>query len=462
MAANSMPDFTAQICADLRRRMPDLAAVEILFADFTGILRGKRYPAADLEKLMAAGIRMPGAVHTLDVTGSTSDPAGFGVSDGDPDVRVLVVPDTLVPVPWAARPTASVLGSMELPDGTRNPVDPRTPLDRVLHRFRHMGLTPVVAIEAEFYLIDAAPGAARPRPPPWYEAARSRGQAYGMAELDQMTPFLDTVAEFAACQGLTLGAMSAEFAPGQFEINLRHNADAMRAVDEFVLLRRIVQAAAPRHGLGATFMAKPYAQESGSGLHVHLSLIDQSGRNVFSTGHDTPPEVISHHMRHAIAGALAGWPEAMALYAPNRNSYRRFQPEQFVPTTPSWGIENRSTAIRVPLDRSDDAARIEFRVPGADANPYLALAAFLCGVADGLEQNREPPEPVHGNACTELSGDIPWRWEEALVRLQESAHLRHHLGARFVDAFVASKQAEATAFAEVIPAHEYGWYLRTE
>ncbi|MEM7653575.1 MAG: glutamine synthetase family protein [Pseudomonadota bacterium] len=453
-------DTLQKECAALRNALPNLRFVDLLFLDFTGHVRGKRYPAADLEKLCTDGAQMPGAVHTLDVTGETSDPAGFGVSDGDPDLRVKPIPGTLVPIPWSEGSRAQMLVRMEHWDRSPNPVEPRTALARVSEKFNALNLQPVVALEAEFFLIDKATldqGDPVPRPPSWYQHADSRGQVYGMAELDRVQPFLEDVSRAASEQGLELGALSAEFAPGQFEINLRHGPDIMRAVDEFVMLRRIIQATAPKYGCAATFMAKPYAEHSGSGLHFHLSLRNPADVPVFALVGEKPNAVLSQ----AIAGALNGWADAMALYAPNPNAYRRFRPEQFVPTQACWGIENRSAAIRIP-GGSPENTRIEFRVPGADANPYLALAGFLAGVAVGISSQSSAPPAVTGNACSEMSDEIPWRWADALRRLDHSQALRSALGATLIDAYVASKRAELARFDDQISAHEYSWYLRAE
>lgn len=448
-------DLAGELAA-FRERHPSVAAVDAIFADLCCITRGKRLPMDQAERLFDPGIGFAGSSFLLDVDGESGDPGGRGISDGDPDCLARAVPGTLRPVPWAEAALAQVLLSFHAADGTPYGVDPRNVLDRVVARFDALGLQPVVGFEIEFYLIDRerGPGQA-PQPPisPLTGVRDRAAQVYGMNEVDAYAALIADIVEACAAQAIPAGAASAEYAAGQFEINLTHVADPLKAADHCVLLRRAVQGVARRHGVRATFMAKPYLAHAGSGMHLNVSLRDGDGRNVF--GGDGAV------LGHAIGGVLATLAEATAIYAPNLNSYRRFQPNQFVPTAPSWGHENRTTAVRVPLGQGDDR-RLEFRFPGADANPYLALAAALAGIHHGLERGLDPGPAADGNAGTERDPRLPLRPRIALDALAAATVLPDYLGAEYCRLYRLCKLGELERFEKSISPREYDWYLLSD
>jgi glutamine synthetase len=255
-------------------------------------------------------------------------------------------------------------------------------------------------------------------------------------------------------QGVPAGAATAEYGGAQFEVNLGHLDDPVLACDHAMMLRRIVKGVAARHGLEATFMSKPFADQSGSGLHVHASLVDDQGQNVFD---ETTPDG-DRLLGHAIAGLQATTYDAMAFFAPNINAYRRFAANQFVPVNTSWGINNRSVSFRVPMG-GGRARRIEHRIAGADANPYLVMAAMLAGFHHGLANKLTPTQPSTGNAGEEADPDMPLRLWSALDRLEGSSLMATYFGPRYPSAYAAIKRSEFEAFmAEVLP-REYDWYL---
>ncbi len=254
------------------------------------------------------------------------------------------------------------------------------------------------------------------------------------------------------------GAVTAEYAPGQFEINLQHLDDPLKAADQCCLFKRVVRAVALKHGVEATFMAKPYANSAGSGLHMHCSLLDENGRNVFS---ERTAGSLNKNLRHAMGGILSLFGDAMAILAPTINSYRRFQPNIFVPISPCWAMENRSVALRVPTG-DKTARRIEHRIAGADANPYLVLATMLAGILHGLENKINPGPPTEGNAGQAHDPDIPFRPRRAVDRLRESEVLADYMGARYLEVYAACKEAEFDRFDSVISPAEYDWYLQAD
>ena len=446
--------------AAFRKAHPGIHQIEAFFADLSGVIRGKRYGAEDLEKLLGEGVALPGSVFLLDSQGECHDAAGRGFSDGDPDAPARAVPGTLQPVPWAPD-LGQVLLTFDDDDGSPYPFDPRNVLARTAARVTAMGYRPAVALELEFYLIDRERlGAGAPQPPVSPKSGRRLAgtQVYGLSDVDDFAVLLEDMRQACHAQDVPVGPISAEYAPGQFEINLHHVEDPILAADHAVLLKRIVKSMARQHGVEATFMAKPYLETAGSGLHMHLSLLDARGRNIFDGGKSGPH---SREMLWAMGGILDLLPEAMALLAPNANSYRRFQPNIYVPVGRSWAPENRSVALRIPRG-GPEARRFEHRVGGADANPYLALATVLAGLHHGLTNRIDPPPPAQGNAGAEIDPAMPLRLRAALDRLEDSAAYRDYLGADFVEAYVACKRAEQDAFESAISSREYDWYLASD
>jgi glutamine synthetase len=436
---------------------PDIEAVDLLIPDTNGILRGKRIQRDDLSKVYLDGIALPGSLFAAMITGDTVEATGLGFAEGDADRVCWPVPDTLRPTPWQPRPMAQALLSMYEADATPFFAEPRHVLAKTLEAFAGLKFTPVVALEMEFYLIDRERTAQGTPQPPLSPATGMRDQqtqVYGINELDAYDTLLDAIIKTAEQQQIPASSMIAEYAPGQYEINLKHQPDPFAACDYVVLLKRLIRALAAQHGFDVTFMAKPYADWSGSGMHVHVSLLDENDNNIFE---DADP-LTSHFLRHAIGGLAATMREAMALFAPNANSYRRFQPETYVPLSPAWGYNNRSLALRVPSGPAQ-ARRIEHRVAGADVNPYLLLAAVLAGMHYGLTRQIEPDEPVSGNAYEQRAPDLPLSWQDALTTFEQAGILPDYLGREFCRVYAANKRAELEAFEKHITALEYRWYL---
>jgi glutamine synthetase len=276
------------------------------------------------------------------------------------------------------------------------------------------------------------------------------GAVYGLDPLDACDGFLARLGHYCASQALPAKGAVSEYAPAQFEINLGHVADPLQAADHAFLLKRAIKAAARAEGLQATFMAKPFADHAASGLHVHVSLQDRQGRNRFA--HDQAA------LHHAIGGLQATMAEAMLLFAPNATSYRRLRPLSYAPTAPTWGHNNRTVALRVPSG-AQSARRIEHRVAGADANPYLVLAAVLAGIHHGLTRRLEPDAPITGNAYAEVPPSLPLGWGRAIDALAAAEVLPDYLGAAFCRLYRVCRAAEQDRFDALITPTEYAWYL---
>lgn len=455
VAEFATPDVLEKFIAD----NPGIKSIDAVFPDINGIIRGKRLTVDVARQLFEGGLQIPGSMLLLSVAGSCLDPMGKGVSDGDPDVLIRPIAGSLIGVPWSDSDRAQVtVGFVEI-DGSPSPFEPRGLLLQLVTRFSELGLRPVVACELEFCLIDRELDAAgQPRRPESPVSGRHRSNQ--LMSLSYIDDFGDYVADVtAACKAVALPitAINAEYGGDQFEINLRHVDDAVAAADHAVLLKQLVQSVAVKHGMRATFMAKPYTDTAGSGMHWHASMLGSDGRNVFDDGSESGSDAL----RQAIAGVLQTMPEAMAYYAPNINSYRRFKPGLFVPMSRSWGYNNRSVAVRIPGGAPADR-RLEFRVPGADANPYLALAAMLAGVLHGIESKLEPPSPSKGNACEVLDPGLPLRLHDALRELSDATVIPNYIGADYCAVYAECKRLEFDAFLGEISPQETNWYLRSD
>ncbi|WP_158275499.1 glutamine synthetase family protein [Maritimibacter sp. 55A14] len=436
---------------------PDTRYLDALMFDLVGSAVGKRYPRRDWPKFCTGGAAFCAGITTLDALGTSWDVEGIGFSDGDPDMVARPVPGTLVPVPWLDG-VAQCLIRPECPDDPDGWwFDPRAILARVLRRFEGLGLTPVVACELEFYLLDAGrgpDGAALPAKPTRTGRDSAAPRVLAFDKLDEWGALIADIDAACAAQGLPAGAATAEYGGSQFEINLGHLPDPVRAADHALMLRRVVQGVAARHGQAATFMSKPFTGQSGSGLHIHLSLLDGEGRNVFD---ETGPKG-GRLLGQAVAGLQATAWDALAIFAPNIGAYRRFAPDEFVPVNTSWGSNNRSVAFRIPSG-PPAARRIEHRIAGAEANPYLVMAAVLAGAHHGIACRLEPTAQAEGNAGAEIDPDMPVKLWSALDRIEGSKVMADYLGPRYPRAYADIKRAELDAFlAEVLP-REYDWYL---
>lgn len=433
-------------------RFPETASVDLILPDLAGIARGKRLTADAFASGLAGEFSFPSSLYGIDATGANVDASGLVWEEGDADRPCLIDTTTFAPVPWRDG-GAQVLGGLCEPDGRPFFAAPRAVLQAVAERFRELELTPVAALELEFFLLagqraaDGRPRLALQHSP---DGVSDPGAVYGLDPLDACDGFLARLGHYCASQALPAKGAVSEYAPAQFEINLGHVADPLQAADHAFLLKRAVKASARAEGMQATFMAKPFADLAASGLHMHVSLLDSDGDNRFARDEAA--------LRHAIGGLQATMAEAMLLFAPNANSYRRLRPLSYAPTAPTWGHNNRTVALRVPSGPTA-ARRIEHRVAGADANPYLALAAVLAGVHHGLSRRLEPDAPVTGNAYAEVPPSLPLGWGRAIDALAAATVLPGYLGAAFCRLYRVCRAAEQERFDDLITPTEYAWYL---
>ena len=438
---------------------PDTRQLELLQPDMLGILRGKRVGRGEFAKPFTDGFNFSGATVLLDAKGLTFDRIDNGGRDGDPDAISTAVPGSLAPVPWAHVPTAQVLLAMNDSKGGPFFADPRQVLRHAMKPLKDMGLTAVCATELEFYLLDA--DTAQPTPKvgniPGTRKVQTGPQYASMEDVEDADPFLADL--FATCeaQNIPAGATLKEFSPGQFEINLHHVASAELAADHGALLKRAVKAVARKHGMAASFMAKPFAEWAGCSMHVHISLLDAAGSNIFAgTSKDGP---FADTLRHAIGGLAQAMPESMAIFAPTANAYRRYRPGAFVPLAPNWGRNHRGVALRIPISGAEDT-RVEHRPGGADGNPYLVLAAILAGIHHGLANKVEPGPMVAQESIIDEKVELPVRWHAALDAFDAGTILPGYLGEKFHKLYGTCRREEEERFHSEISDRDYEWYLR--
>jgi glutamine synthetase len=445
----------AEHLSRFRQRHPDIEVAEVYVSDLNGVARGKLIPVDMLEKLTNGGMKLPVSVLGLDIFGCDVPESGIALETGDPDGNLIPVDATLAPMLWAGRPTAQLQCMMTDHDGvTLCNYDPRVVLAGVTKRAEAMGYRAVMALELEFYLIDPK----EPAPPvnPVAGGRLDRAQIYDMEVMRSFEPVMAGITRAAKALGAPAETAICEFGAGQFEMNLRHVDDPLAAADHLIALKRAVRGVARGNGLDATFMPKPYGDMAGSGMHIHLSLVDKAGENIFDGKGKGPNAPI----RQAVGGLLAAMADCMMIFAPHHNSYRRFIPGSYAPVCAAWGLDNRSVPVRMP-EIEGKGARVEHRVSGSDANPYLLAAAVLAAALDGIERGIEPPPPVGAVAGEEEGDPLPLSWSMAEQRFSDSDFVAKWLGPQFQHVYGAMKRQERATLLGRVSDVEYGAYLRT-
>ena len=362
-------------------------SARIAAVDLNGLLRGKRVPAGKLGSEM----RMPFSALNVDIFGFDIDDSPLVFATGDADGLLLACERDPIPLPWLENTPLLQLSQMHNEDGTPFEGDPRRALGRVLDRYAQRGWYPNCAVELEFYLVEKDGALAAPVNP----ASRRRvadPQVLGLRQLDGFDAFFSDLERHALAMGLPASTITSESGLGQFEVTLDHGP-ALHAADDALMMKELIKGTANNHGFTATFMAKPFGDDAGNGLHLHASVLDAQGANVFDDGGPEGTPLL----HQAIAGTLAAMPASTLVFAPHLSSFARFVDNAHAPTAATWGYDNRTVALRVPSGPSK-ARRFEHRVAGGDTNPYLLFAAILGAALMGIEDALEPPEPTTGNA----------------------------------------------------------------
>lgn len=431
-----------------------LEDIECVVPDMSGVARGKMMPVSKF--VTAPSMAIPGSIFLQTITGEYPDEDEafkFDPADGD----ILMVPDysTLAVVPWASDPTAQIIHDAYHRDGRPVDIAPRQLLRRVVELYEHKGWKPIVAPEIEFYLVERNQDPDYPLKPPVGRSGRAETgrQSYSIAAVNEFDDLFDDIYDFSEAQGLEIDTLIHEEGAAQMEINLLHG-DPLALADQVFLFKRTIREAALRHNMYATFMAKPIANEPGSAMHIHQSVVDaETGANIFSGENGQP----TREFFAFLAGQQRYLPNVMCMLAPYVNSYRRLMRKSVAPINVHWGYDNRTVGLRVP-NSSPAARRVENRVPSSDANPYLALAASLaCGYI-GLTEGLTPEEPIEGSAYS-LDFGLPRGLLEAVALFEECDELTDIFGKGFVATYRAIKQAEFETFMRVISPWEREYLL---
>ena len=441
---------------------PEIEAIDIVLHDSNGIGRGKIIRRHELMSLYSSGRHMPISILGLDICGEDVHETGLIWDQGDGDLRAWPIPGTLVPLHGTTPPRAEVLMSLYELDGRPMTSDPRHALAAQVAAFAARGLRPAGAFELEFFLLANdrdARGRAQPARDVLDHRASRKTEVYSVDHLHGMLPLFSDVYAAAEKAGIKAETLISEYAPGQYELTLHYREDVMRAADDLIRLKRIVRAQARAHGVTACFMAKPVEDYAGSGMHFHVSLQDDAGRNVFA---EATPGQWQPVLLHALGGLRATMGEAMLVFAPHLNSWRRFANQSYAPVSTAWGVNNRSVALRVP-EGDVRARRIEHRPAGVDANPYLVAATVLAGMLHGIDNRIDPGPETTGNAYAEDADgpEIPRDWGSAIRAATGSQFLKDALGEDMHRTFTAVKAAEYARVARTVSDVDFDLYLHT-
>ena len=447
-----MSDMTHDIMAQWLKDQA-ITEVECLVSDIAGIPRGKILPVHKFSQAaVGQGLRLPEYVFGQSVTGAFLDSAVL--NEIGKDVILRPDPATCRLVPWYSEPTAQIIHDAFDHDGSIVPFSPRAVLKRVLALFESAGLRPIVAPELEFFLVQQSADANSPLATPSGRSGRAEKarQAYGIDAVNEFDPLFEDIYDHCEVQKIDIDTLSHEAGAAQMEINFNHG-EALELADQIFLFKRTVRQTSLDHNVHATFMAKPMQEQPGSAMHLHVSVVDiESGHNLFVNEDSSE----SDQFYHALAGMQRYLVAAMPLMAPYVNSYRRQSNSEDSPTNLAWGMDNRTVGLRVPMG---DAAnrRIENRIPGADANPYLAMAATLAALWLGLQEQRRPTRQRKDSG--EDLATLPRNLDIALDELERAKPLHEALGEDFVKLFIEVKRGEAEAFLEVISPWEREYLL---
>ncbi|MEX0969351.1 MAG: glutamine synthetase family protein [Paracoccaceae bacterium] len=441
---------------------PEIEAIDVVLHDSNGIGRGKIIRRHELASVYKSGRNYPISILGLDICGEDVHETGLIWDSGDGDVHAWPIPGTLKPLYNTKPPRAEVLMSMYALDGSPITSDPRHAMQRQVDALAAEGLHPAGAFELEFFLLANtrdADGRVQPARDVLDGRASHKTEVYSVDHLHGMLPLFSDIYAGADAAGIQAETLISEYAPGQYELTLHYRKNIMQAADDLIRLKRIVRAQARAHGVTACFMAKPIEAYAGSGMHLHVSMQDNAGKNVFA---EEVKGAWNDTIRHAIGGLRATMGESMLVFAPHANSWRRFANQSYAPVSPTWGVNNRSVALRIPA--GDAAARrIEHRPSGVDANPYLVGATVLAGIRHGLENKIDPGPETTGNGYEDGQDapQIPVDWRGAIEAAKASDFLKSALGVDMHLTFTSIKEAEYARVARTISEVDYNLYLHT-
>lgn len=433
----------------------DYQTIRVAVCDLNGQMRGKRLPGDHAARLDAGAVRMPLSALNLDITGADIEDSPLVFETGDADGVLRPTGRGPVPLPWLDVAQPLVPMAMHLDTGAAFDGDPRHALAAVLDRYGARGWRVEAATEMEFTLVDDSGDALAPVRNPQTGRRSTAPGTLSMNHMDAFDGFLSALYEGCAAMGIPAQTTTSECGIGQFEVTLNHQ-EALRAADDSWLFKALVRGLARRQGMAATFMAKPFAEDAGNGLHMHFSVLDATGHNVFNDGGPRGTAVLGS----AVAGCLAAMTATTLIFAPHANSYARLVPGAHAPTAVCWAYENRTVALRIP-GGAPAARRIEHRVAGGDINPYLMFAAVLGAAIIGIEDGLSPPAPVTGNAYAQDLPQLASSWAEAVDLFEADSSVARIFSTGLIRNLVLTKRQEMRLMSGVALAEQWKTYLAT-
>ena len=428
--------------------------LRLAVCDLNGVLRGKRFPSDGIKKLLEDGSRMPLSTSCIDIWGADLLNSPFLFDTGDADGIVMPTGAALIPINWLNKPTAVLPSWMSDENNKPSAIDPRHILNSVLKKYAVLGLKPVIAFELEFYLLDLRSNKPIVPKNPITKNRLLNTSVLSIDELDSFENFFSDICIACKDHNIPSDTAISENGVGQFEINLKHSSNSLVAADNAVFFKRIVRGVAQKHELKASFMAKPFLHTAGNGMHLHMSIVDNAGLNVF----DSKIEAGVKTLKNAVGGLMASLKESTLIFAPHLNSYRRLKPESHAPTSICWGYENRTASIRIPGGESENT-RIEHRVAGADANPYLVAATVLSAALNGIEKEIKAPKPVVGDSYEGNCEQIPVDWKTAIDVFKNGNLNKQFFTDTFIEVFSNLKLQELRTFSDRMEDFEVMTYL---
>ena len=427
--------------------------IQVAVADLNGILRGKILPSKNAKKLNNKSIRLPLSALNLDLLGEDIENSPLVFKSGDTDGYISSTGREPFRFKWLENAPLFYPCWMFTDDDENFLGDARHTLNKTLNGYKEKGWTVSAATEMEFYLVNARNDSLKPPINPKTNNQLICADVLSTQDLNDFEVILSEIQEACLEAGIDFESITSESGCGQFEVTLKHR-NALLAADDALFLKIITKGVAIKHGLTATFMAKPYFDQPGNGMHVHFSILDNNGQNIFSNGGNSG----SKFLKNAIGGCISAMKSSTLIFAPFENSYERLTPRAHAPTGISWAYENRTAAIRVPMG-SPSSKRIEHRVAGGDANPYLLFTAILGAALKGIEYQMDAPKPIQGNAYSLNLPQLAKNWINAIELFENDHAIKNIFPESLVGNLVLTKKQEFEQLDKITSADKWKYYI---
>ena len=444
------------------KKHPEIKSFDIVMHDCNAIGRGKIIRRNELLKLYESGRQFPLSLLGMDITGEDVPDTGLILEQGDGDIKAWPIAKSLNVIHKSSPPRGELFMTMSDIDGNKLNIDPRNVLETKINSFKKNGIKLCGAFELEFFLVANELDQYGKLQPAKSIIGKKRSHrktdVYSVDNLHGMLPLINDIYDATNAAGIEAETIISEYAPGQYELTLRHQNNLLKAADDIIRLKRIIRSQSRAHGVSACFMAKPMEGTSGSGMHFHVSMYDKKDKNIFS---EKSKNNLNPNLLNALGGLTKTMGESMLVFAPNANSWRRLVLGSYAPVTPNWGLDNRSVAFRIPSS-SNMNRRIEHRVSGVDANPYLVALTVISAIDYGLKIKIKAPNQTKGNAYEQKSKSInnmPHDWSSSILAAKKSKFLKDTLGPDLHRAFIAIKEMEYQKVASTVSELDIDLYL---